>query len=89
MKIADWHRIMQPGAIILGECDPRLVQRVGPANARIDPKPDFIMNSEHAIFMHCLKHGIKPPGMMNTELGDIMRMPLGNHPERGLTCSRP
>ncbi|MGI9484971.1 MAG: hypothetical protein ACR2RF_03630 [Geminicoccaceae bacterium] len=71
----DLQSLASISALIMREIDPRLLQRVGPADARIDPKPDFISNSEHAIFMHCIKHQMRPCGMINTEIGSIMAQP--------------
>ena len=82
MKIADWHRIMQPGAIIRAIPDPRLSLRVGPAHGRIDGPSSFRSYKEHARLMSSGGN----PDLLGDELGDIVRMPLGNHPERGLTC---
>lgn len=61
-------------AMIFAEIDIRLSQRVGPANARIDPRPNFIANSEHATLMSCIGKNIRPACLMGTELGMIMGM---------------
>ena len=74
----DLNEMASLDAMILRDIDPRLLQRVGPANARIDPKPNFVANSEHAIFMHCIKHQMKPVGMINTEIGSIMRATISS-----------
>ena len=89
MKIADWHRIMQPGAIIRAIPDPRLSLRVGPAHGRIDGPSSFRSYKEHARLMTAMSQGSRPAEIEDVELANIMCMPLGNHPKRGLTCSRP
>ena len=87
MKIADWHRIMKPGTIIRAIPDPRLSQRVGPAKAKIDGQASLESYKEHVRLMQRRADGCLDD--LGGELGDIVRMPLGDHPDRGLTCSRP
>jgi len=86
MKIADWHRIMKPGTIIRAIPDPRLSQWVGPAKARIDGYASLESYKEHVRLMQQRAQG----GLndLGGELGDIVRMPLGDRPDRSLTCSR-
>ena len=90
MKTADWDRIMQPGAIIRAIPDPRLSLRVGPYDnwrgARIDGQASFRSYKEHARLMHALTKGGCYVEDLDPELRSIALMPLGNHPERGLTC---
>ena len=85
MRIADWHRIMQPGAIIRAIPDPRLSVRVGPAHGRIDGPSSFRSYKEHAMLMTVIT-GDKSAALLPGEIGQIARMPLGDHPDRGLTC---
>lgn len=83
--MSDW--LSYSGAIVparKNRCSSRSVGRNG--RFRIDPPPSPIAQIEDDCVRRFIRGELDPSSFIGTEIGSIMEMPKGNHPERGLTC---